>query len=1406
MCVKHDYDNPHLPEGMTRPDFEYSSAASIRALLVCLMTAGGSLAQTVEVHPSVLARIPEAGLSEGRYFQQLRIEFGSDDAPSDTAVVIEMPAEVSVADTDGDTVVADEIRVKYDAIGDEDPRFFVSPSSTAQRIVVGSLGSAAAASHLYVQFPIASADVTVPPTGLTTNYGPISFADASELNLPIGPGLSIVSLQTFDTLGSLDVVELTAPLASQADTSTSEVGTVYPDNAAVLVESLPDLVFDSDDRTTSNLLPFSDGDDGNDTEYQFFLAPVGTLTAVDDSVAVRAVLADGLVYTETEGTARAVRLLTRHLSAGTYYLYVTADVTGTVPLARSRGLVVRHKPEVLEVGPSTAPITLDSGGLYDQQGERNGKGSGSTDLTFTAIDHDDSVAVHLFYSRSDDLGSTDVELGDLAFVQLGVATQLTGGAGLRASAPDFTWNVATPVVVPAGDYYIYAVAVGGVEVAIRRSTHQVRVRHSPFLRLDVLDDEVLEAADTLRTGGLRPQRFVTFTWGRSGTDGDFDLDGDASIDLYYSSKPAVAGESTDSELGIPAGAAELTTSGAQLIVSGIGESGDSRLENQYVWDLWDAGKSGPVPTAGQLTYVYGVIADSSDTRLVQMNGGRLNDAGSRLVFDHGPTLRPLQPYADITVQPQSSGRVSWEDEDLDSDASIRVILTNTDRGALSTYGTVTSGAAYIANSANGQAGSKVDEAFDLSEDAVDDFLDVRSNHLVRTVAGVETQAEGFHFVYLSIVDGDSFEAETPAQRTRGGFQFSSVGTATAGTTFQLLPEVFTIGTGGSTQRLEMRVDDAGEAVDLILGTIKVDGRRFTVIDGDTTVEGLQPFQVASGFSTQKLVTNTARAAENGSVYLSFEYFEATAPRIEGLDGERPLVTFELATLPGEGSANSSIDLEMDPESGKFSQLQVDGRNVTTPTSRPLSAATLMSGRGAVTGAVRLEGRTDMTAALDFSLRRWGNYEPVADSIFVAANDANPEADGVQVQLGPDGSFRLFEVPTGRLDLHAHFDGYLDAWFPAINLQPSQGIEGVLLTTSGIPADSLMLGGDVAGYGETDGTSVPDNEVTLADWDFAAALFDQTVRAEGDSGRADITGDGVVNIRDLALVGANFTGRGPRPVFKQVFETEGEVLVRTDLFPVGEVEGQARFAVMASSLVGIRAFQAAVEFDTREWALEGVDVGDHATAVLTAVRTHRWGERIAASLIGPEASWAGTHTSGAIDDDAERSFKSLATWRLRRLVEEAVAPELVELLLLDRSHREVDALMVGQRGLLATDASATPAMFALGQNYPNPFNPETTIPFSVPTSLVSASRRVESATGISAINAGYHSVSVEVYNALGQRQTVLVADELVPGSYDVRWNGRDQLGREVSSGVYFYRFRLWGANGSGELVRRMLLVR
>jgi len=82
--------------------------------------------------------------------------------------------------------------------------------------------------------------------------------------------------------------------------------------------------------------------------------------------------------------------------------------------------------------------------------------------------------------------------------------------------------------------------------------------------------------------------------------------------------------------------------------------------------------------------------------------------------------------------------------------------------------------------------------------------------------------------------------------------------------------------------------------------------------------------------------------------------------------------------------------------------------------------------------------------------------------------------------------------------------------------------------------------------------------------------------------------------------------------------------------------------------------------------------------------------------------------------------------------------------------------------------AFPVEFKLEQNYPNPFNPSTTINFALPKQA---------------------QVTLEVYNMLGQRVATLVAgEELTVGNHNVVWNGRNQTGNPVASGVYIYRIQ------------------
>jgi len=95
---------------------------------------------------------------------------------------------------------------------------------------------------------------------------------------------------------------------------------------------------------------------------------------------------------------------------------------------------------------------------------------------------------------------------------------------------------------------------------------------------------------------------------------------------------------------------------------------------------------------------------------------------------------------------------------------------------------------------------------------------------------------------------------------------------------------------------------------------------------------------------------------------------------------------------------------------------------------------------------------------------------------------------------------------------------------------------------------------------------------------------------------------------------------------------------------------------------------------------------------------------------------------------------------------------------------------------------------LKQNYPNPFNPTTVIRFSVG----------EAESGPS----GSAPVLIELYDVAGRRITVLKKGTLPSGEYSVSWNGTDDRGHQVSSGVYFLRLQV----GPKTFSRKMVLLR
>jgi len=119
------------------------------------------------------------------------------------------------------------------------------------------------------------------------------------------------------------------------------------------------------------------------------------------------------------------------------------------------------------------------------------------------------------------------------------------------------------------------------------------------------------------------------------------------------------------------------------------------------------------------------------------------------------------------------------------------------------------------------------------------------------------------------------------------------------------------------------------------------------------------------------------------------------------------------------------------------------------------------------------------------------------------------------------------------------------------------------------------------------------------------------------------------------------------------------------------------------------------------------------------------------------------------------------------IDEAIEPGMVyEYRLADVSYQgafEYHTMTV----LATTSALELPSEYTLHQNYPNPFNPSTTISYSLPEQS---------------------NVKLTFFDIQGREIMTLQDASQIPGSYEVQWNGMDQQGNHVSTGVYFARLQ------------------
>ena len=951
-------------------------------------------------------------------------------------------------------------------------------------------------------------------------------------------------------------------------------------------------------------------------------------------------------------------------------------------------------------------ITVDSGGFVGKGAALSTLSTGagrfprpisSVELLYVARDADNpnNFSMNIFLSTSSGLGVSN--LVGAGIDSLAGAIKLANSDTLSINQNTFTFN---PIVrdsstnlissfIAENDYFVYFAGTDGTYRTVSqvfndpfitsRSAATLSVKHSPSMTIDTFslndfggvdgpyggtnDLDVITGIGVTqmqtdtdgRNLSIAPAtRYVNIFWGgTNGMDGDLDVDDNATIDLYYSTKSSyrAAGKSVAYTSGNSDGTDLLagnslpaTPDDTHLIVSGLTEDPDGLYDNNYQWDLWTyVSPEGTIPRTGVDYYIYALMRGGSTTRLVSLTETNSNQAGGtiqRIKFEHPPYIRPLEPSQDITVTVDEPVFVSWEAFDIDNgeasgfaavplgqngrlapnsrgdSPNIRVLLTSSDFGEVTTWGTVTNAATtvpfWLANSNNGRISQEVE----LNEGVDTSFVflgnRMKTDMGLNGVTGVNALGTNngvgvTYYVYLAIDSGDdgtvadqaTFGNRSPLVRAPGRVTFTgNVPTNPVTSNRFIVPTQLTV-VGNEVLKVPIVPDSlvGGQTVGNVSMFVTIDSTAWNVVDTDPAAAGLQPFTL--GANSQLNGTNVSQGVytQNGKLRLDFIYNDQTTG-LTFFDGKQPVAFLNLQAKPITSGGTVNTEISIDGVAPRKSTMLVRGTNQDLLAAIPSPISVDIVQRGTITGFVPLEARAVSADTVTFFLREVGDMNAHVDSLF-NLNDTNPNKAGIQmVTTGVNGAFTFTNVPDGRWILTAQATRYLTG-HDTINVLPGGSLSNVRPTLDGSGVDHAALqGGDVAGYTDSTGASVPDNVINSQDTNaINAALFKQ-LGETGFNTFADINQDSIINATDKNISASNTTDNTGAngivpvfPTFKQVVPEGNNAEAQVSL--VGMPEGEIRIGetfdvtVRVDQAVGVRAYEVKLDYDADKIAVDGL---------------------------------------------------------------------------------------------------------------------------------------------------------------------------------------------------------------------------
>ncbi len=307
--------------------------------------------------------------------------------------------------------------------------------------------------------------------------------------------------------------------------------------------------------------------------------------------------------------------------------------------------------------------------------------------------------------------------------------------------------------------------------------------------------------------------------------------------------------------------------------------------------------------------------------------------------------------------------------------------------------------------------------------------------------------------------------------------------------------------------------------------------------------------------------------------------------------------------------------------------------------------------------------------------------------------------------------------------------------------------------------------------------ISDADMTVGVDDFLAlvAAFMSSMGDDNYNAQADVDDNGTVEVADflefLTSWGRTAVGPATKPLvlLPGINENaEFSLSLGSERVVAGEM---IAVDVSLANVAALMGYGFALNYETDKFEFVSVTPADEDLLKSTGGETLFHHIVSDGQITVANGLFNGTAVSGG--GDAVRFV-----FRVLREFEDNARFEIADGLVFDPSQLSNPAVVAG-----VLELQSTPREFALHQNFPNPFNPDTTIKYDL----------AESA-----------DVTLQIYNVLGQVIRTLVASEAQnAGRYQIRWNGMDDRGVPVSSGIYFYQI---SADGKFSDVRKLMLLK